>query len=91
MKPNSMVIWLDGYGTELKILGNDTWQRFSLPPSVFKRSEGTSLNSWLSLRELRIDSSEKLGVDRGSKEKPVQIGGGWDGPPPQFRNLRWFN
>ena len=90
-KPNSMVLWLDGFGTELKLLGNNTWQRFSLPPSVFKRSEGTFLNSWLGLRELRIDSSEKLGVDRGSKEKPVQIGGHWDGPPPQFRNLRWIN
>jgi hypothetical protein len=90
-KPNSLVLWLDGYGTELKLLGNNTWQRFSFPPSVFKRSEGTSLNTWLGLRELRIDGSEKLGVDRGSNEKPVQIGGIWDGPPPQFRNLRWIN
>ncbi|MGA0903824.1 MAG: hypothetical protein ACO3RY_06960, partial [Opitutales bacterium] len=42
-------------------------------------------------RELRLDHSDKLGINPGSKTKPVQVGGNWKGPPPEFRNLRWID
>ena len=43
------------------------------------------------VRELRLDHSDKLGINSGSKTKPVQVGGNWEGVPPEFRNLKWID
>ena len=55
---NKMVLWLDGYGVEFKVLGSGTWQRFSFPLSALKNGEGKSLPSWSGVRELRLDDVE---------------------------------
>ena len=88
--PNKMVLWIDGYGAELDLLGNHSWQRFSFPASALKNAEGKSLPGWGSIRELRLDNSEKLTAPRGSSTKPLKIGTAWEGSPPQFRNLSWI-
>ena len=90
-QPNPLVLCLDGYGTEINLVGNNLWQRFNLPKESFKNSDGASLQDWSMVRELRLDYSDKLGINPGSKTKPVQIGGNWEGPPPEFRNLRWID
>ena len=87
---NKMVLWLDGYGVEFKVLGSGTWQRFSFPLSALKNGEGKSLPSWSGVRELRLDDVEKLELPRGSKGSAVKIGSPWVGEPPEFRNLRWI-
>ena len=87
---NKMVLWLDGYGVEFKVLGSGTWQRFSFPLSALKNGEGKSLPSWSGVRELRLDDVEKLELPRGSKGSAVKIGSPWVGEPPKFRNLRWI-
>jgi len=90
-QPNPLVLCLDGYGTEINLVGNNLWQRFNLPKEVFKNSDGESLQNWSTIKELRFDHSDKLGINPGSKTKPVQVGGNWEGPPPEFRNLRWID
>ena len=87
---NKMVLWLDGYGVEFKVLGSGTWQRFSFPLLALKNGEGKSLPSWSGVRELRLDDVEKLELPRGSKGSAVKIGSPWVGEPPEFRNLRWL-
>ena len=87
---NKMVLWIDGYGVELDLLGNHSWQRFSFSPSALKNAEGKSLPSWGGIRELRLDDTEKLTAPRGSTAKPLKIGTQWEGSPPKFRNLRWI-
>ena len=87
---NKMVLWLDGYGVEFKVLGSGTWQRFSFPLLALKNGEGKSLPSWSGVRELRLDDVEKLELPRGSKGSAVKIGSPWVGEPPEFRNLRWI-
>jgi hypothetical protein len=87
---NKMVLWIDGHGCELDLLGNDAWQRFSFPASALKNAEGKSLPGWSGIRELRLDDSEKLVAPRGSSVKPLKIGAAWQGSPPQFRNLSWI-
>jgi len=88
--PNKLALWIDGYGAELDLLGNHSWQRFSFPASALKNAEGKSLPGWGSIRELRLDDSEKLEAPRGSSTKPLKIGTAWEGSPPQFRNLSWI-
>ena len=85
-----MVLWLDGYGVEFKVLGSGSWQRFSFPLSVLKNGEGKSLQSWSGVRELRLGDVEKLELPGGNKGSAVKIGSPWDGDPPEFRNLRWI-
>ena len=87
---NKMVLWLDGYGVEFKVLGSGTWQRFSFPLSALKNGEGKSLPSWSGVRELRLDDVEKLERPKGNKGSVVKIGSPWVGDPPEFRNLRWI-
>jgi len=90
-QPNPLIVWLDGYGTEINLVGNNLWQRFNLPREIFKNSDGASLQKWSMVRELRLDHSDKLGINSGSKTKPVQVGGNWKGVPPEFRNLKWID
>lgn len=87
---NKMVLWLDGYGVEFKVLGSSSWQRFSFALSALKNGEGKSLPSWSGVRELRLDDVEKLELPRGNKGSVVKIGSPWAGNPPEFRNLRWI-
>jgi hypothetical protein len=89
-RTNEMVLWLDGYGVEFKVLGSSSWQRFSFPLSAFKNGEGKSLPSWSGVRELRLDDVEKLELPKGNKGSVVKIGSPWAGEPPEFKNLRWI-
>ena len=88
---NKMVIWIDGYGVELNLLGSNLWQRFSYSPADFKNSAGESLPAWSGIRELRLDRTEKLAVPKGNPSKPLHLGALWKGNPPTFRNLRWID
>jgi hypothetical protein len=87
---NKMVLWIDGYGVELSLLGNNLWQRFSFSSTDFKNSEGGTLTGWSDIRELRLDDVETLEVPKGSKAKKVKIGSPWQGNPPEFRHLSWI-
>tara|TARA_B100002019_G_scaffold175464_1_gene151630 strand:- start:2870 stop:4741 length:1872 start_codon:yes stop_codon:yes gene_type:complete len=88
--PNEMVIWMDGYGQELNLLGGDAWQRFSFSRNSFLNSAGESLSSWSGLRELRLVPSATLDVPRGNTVKAVKLGKDWQGEPPEFRKLCWI-
>jgi len=87
---NKMVLWIDGYGVEFSLLGNDLWQRYSFSATDLKNSEGGTLSGWSGIRELRLDDVETLEVPRNSKVKKVKIGSPWQGSSPEFRNLRWI-
>jgi hypothetical protein len=87
---NKMVLWVDGYGVELSLLGDHLWQRYSFSATDFKNSEGDGLTGWSGIRELRIDDVETLEVSRGSKTQKAKIGSPWQGSPPEFRNLCWI-
>lgn len=88
--PNNLVVWLDGFGKECALLGNHLWQRFALSFSALKDGDGTPLNSWTGIRELRLSDQEKLGSKGGGGGLSKSLGNDWKGDPPEFRNLRWI-
>lgn len=80
-----MVISLDGYAAGLNLQGDSDWQFVSLAPSDFPNASGEPLKDWSNIMELRLGAKDTL---RGKTTK--EVGGDWQGPPPQFRNLRWL-
>lgn len=72
--PNKLVIGLDQHATEIQLKGGSEWQEVTLTPNDFNQAAGTPLSSWKGIRELRLGS----------------LGDIWQGPDPQFRNLRWI-
>lgn len=88
-KPNKMVVGIDGFAAEVAIKGGDQWQSITLTPAEFQNVEGDSLPGWEDVKELRIGAMETLRAKGKGPRKSRVIGGSWQGPKPNFRNLRW--
>ncbi|MEI7502569.1 MAG: dienelactone hydrolase family protein [Paludibacter sp.] len=86
-EPNTLVVGIDGYATEIKLEGSTSWQQIVLLPKDFQNAEGNSLPAWDNMKEFRYGASETL----ISKEQKKTFGGKWNGLKPELRNLRWTN
>lgn len=84
-QPNTLVVGLDSSAAEVPLQGGADWQPVVLNPADFLDAEKTPLANWSAVRQLRLGADQTLGGKPARK-----VGGKWQGPPPQFRNLRWI-
>jgi len=88
-QPRQLVVGLDDYAAEVRVTGGNDWQRIVLQPADFRNVAGASLADWNRIKELRLGPQETLRGKIDGKEKSVTLGAVWQGPKPEFRNLRW--
>jgi len=88
-KPNKLAVGIDDYAAEAKLDGGAKWQSVVLAPSDFRDFAGSTDLDWAGIRELRLGAREILRAAGRGKRASVTLGGTWQGPAPQFRNLRW--
>jgi hypothetical protein len=80
-KDDFMTAW---FRAEVVLQGGADWQTVVLNPANFLNAADEPLTDWSTIKELRLGAQETL---RGKSTK--ELGGKWQGPPPEFRNLRW--
>jgi pimeloyl-ACP methyl ester carboxylesterase len=83
-QPNKMVVALSDSAAEVVLQGGADWQTVLLNPANFLNAANEPLTDWSTIKELRLGAQETL---RGKSTK--ELGGKWQGAPPEFRNLRW--
>ncbi len=83
-QPNKLAVGLDSSAAEVVLQGGSDWQPVVLEPAKFLNAANEPLKDWSNAKELRLGAKESLG---GKTNK--EVGGNWQGSPPQFRNLRW--
>ncbi|MBL9189677.1 MAG: dienelactone hydrolase family protein [Opitutaceae bacterium] len=88
-KPNKVVVGIDAHAAEIQLRGGGEWQSVILSPADFKDAVGVSLPGWVGIRSLRLGAADKLESGPRNTKQTVQLGGKWEGAPPEFRNLRW--
>ena len=89
-QPNKLAIGVDGYAVEVELRGGDEWQSIDLVPLDFHDASGKALSDWRNLKELRLGAKETLRSKTSGGEKKLNRGADWQGPKPDFRNLRWI-
>ena len=87
--PNTLIVGMDGYATEVALPGESKWKAVELSANDFKNAELKPLANWEGVKELRFDESDNLRPPRGSKAKARRLGDQWKGKAPEFRNLSW--
>jgi hypothetical protein len=80
-KDDFMTAW---FRAEVVLQGGADWQTVVLNPANFLNAANEPLTDWSTIKELRLGAQETL---RGKSTK--ELGGKWQGAPPEFRNLRW--
>ncbi len=83
-QPNKLVVGLDNSVAEVTLEGGAGWQAVVLDPADFLDAANKPLVDWRLVRSLRLGADQTLGG-----KPPRKVGGKWQGPPPEFRNLRW--
>ena len=84
-QPNTLVVALDNSAAEVPLQGGADWQSVVLSPADFLDAAKTPLADWSAVRQLRLGADQNLGGKPARK-----VGGKWQGPPPEFCNLRWI-
>jgi len=90
-KANKMVVGIDEFAAEIALRGGQQWQSVRLPPTGFQDVEGKSLPNWHDVRQLRLGAKETLRAKGRGVTKSRVLGASWQGPEPEFRNLRWIS
>ncbi len=88
-KPNKLVVMIDQHAAIVDIDKAGQWQDVVLTVKDFRNHAGESLPNWKDTHQLKLSDSEKLQPAQGSKTESRVIGKVWQGPDPEFRNLRW--
>ena len=87
---NKLVIGLDASGAEVRLKGGKEWQNVVLSAADFHNATGSAMLDWKGIKELRLEPQDKLHSNDGGKEQQLVLGAAWQGPKPEFRNLRWI-
>jgi hypothetical protein len=90
-KANKMAVGIDEFAAEIAIEGGRQWQSIRLSPTDFRDVEGESLPNWDDVKELRLGAKETLRAKGRGARKSRVFGATWQGPEPEFRNLRWIS
>jgi len=96
-KSNHLSIELDDYRVEIPLRGTSQWETVVLSlqdfrlkeqkePKNNKEEKPQKLQQWTAINELVIAPGET--AHPGQPE--VEVGKGWQGPLPEFRNLLWL-
>lgn len=93
-EPNTLVVRIDSFATELSLAGANQWETFALFPSDFKNASGVALESWKDLQQLELAPfvSIKSSFDNdGIKQTDrLRLGASnWKGAAPEFKQLSW--
>lgn len=88
-QPNTLVVSIDGHVAVVDIQETDVWKSVSLSPGNFKNFSNEPLPSWSNIRRLKLGDAERLRPPRGSQIPSRIVGKNWQGPAPEFRDLRW--
>ncbi len=87
---NKLVVGLDQYAAEVQLEGDSVWHPVTLTPADFHNAAGDTLQEWAGIKELRLGAKETLRSKNNGGEEKRPLGADWDGPKPDFRNLRWI-
>lgn len=85
---NKLVIGLDDYAAEVPLTDGKKWRKVVLYPTDFHNPAGNSILDWRGVKELRLAPKETLRAKDGARN--LVLGADWQGPKPEFRNLRWI-
>jgi hypothetical protein len=88
-KPNTLVVGLDTYASEVSLTADTPWQSIVLSPDDFHDAAGDALEDWTGLRELRLGAQDTLRGAMNGEDTRRTLGAEWQGHAPKFRNLRW--
>jgi hypothetical protein len=88
--PNKLVVVIDGYAAVVDIEQGGQWQDVVLKTGDFRNHSGISLLNWKDIHELKLCDAERLRPARGDTTASRIVGKSWQGPTPEFRNLRWI-
>jgi hypothetical protein len=86
---NKLVVGIDSYAAEITLPGGAAWQRVSLAPADFRNAASAALEGWSGIRELLLAAKERLALRDGGQDRRREVGADWQGPKPEFQNLRW--
>lgn len=87
--PNELVVMIDEYVAVVEIERAGHWQEIELTPSDFHNHAGDSLPDWKGIQQFKLRDTERLRPARGDQTAARVVGKTWQGPSPEFRNLRW--
>jgi len=85
------VVQLDDFGVQVDLKGGEKWQTVSLSASDFHDATGAVLPSWKLFGDLVLEGQGVLETGPDDKKQTATLGAQWQGPAPEFRNLRWEN
>ena len=86
-KANKLVVSVDGYAGVADVQADNQWQTVRLPLSRFADADNKPLESWESVKTLRLSPAENL---RSTDKKTRRtVGRAWTGADPEFKNMRW--
>lgn len=80
---------IDDFAAVVDIERGGSWQDIVLAVDDFENLAGDSLPGWENIRELKLSAAERLTPARSGSEPSRIAGKPWQGPNPEFRNLRW--
>ncbi len=86
---NKLVVQLDDFGAQVELKGGDRWQTVSLSASDFHDATGAVLPGWKLFGDLVLADLARLETSKDEKKQTATLGAQWQGPAPEFRNLRW--
>ncbi len=85
---NALVVLLDQHAAVTELIGGDQWQDVVFRRDNFQSYADAPLSRLQGVRQLKLSDAEHL---RGANSSELKVVGRvWQGPPPQFRNLRWL-
>jgi hypothetical protein len=88
-QPNKLAVQLDDYAAQTDLQGGGKWQTVSFAAADFHDATGAVLPEWSPFGELALVDAVTLEAKTGNKES-ISLGAAWQGPAPEFRNLRWL-
>ncbi len=86
---NCLVVLIDDHAAEVELVGGAPWQEVVLAPGDFQNAAGQTLASWEGIKQVKLSPTEQLKTLKGTPDQARKVGRAWQGPPPEFRDLRW--
>ncbi len=86
---NAFVVVSGDFAAEVQLVGGNEWQRVKLSADDFRNIDDEPLGDLESVRQVKFCASHRLRSKGGGRNETKLVGGQWNGPPPEYRQLRW--
>ncbi len=87
---NKLVVGIDEFAAEMRDRGRQPVVEYPPVTCRFSGCHGMSLPNWNDVKELRLSATERLRSREREAAASRVLGANWQGPDPEFRNLRWI-